>query len=70
MLIVLRNDVDYKVYPFNIDSRIKDFIFIKIIEINKSLNDKLDLNNFYFEAIYHYKVETYNYNDFPVVQEY
>ena len=48
----------------------KDFIIVKIIKTNKSLNDKLNINNCHFKAIHFYKVKTCNYNDLPVVQKY
>ena len=67
MLTLLRNGVNYKVYLSSVDSKMKDFIFVKIVELNEFSSDKLDLNNFCFEAINFYKVETYNYNDLPVV---
>ena len=70
MLTVLRNSVNYKVYPSSVDSRMKDFIFMKIIEVNKSSNDKLDLNNYHFEAVHFYKVETYDYSNLPIVKQY
>ena len=70
MLTVLRNSVNYKVYLSSTDFRMKDFIFVKIMEANKSSNDKLDLNDCCFEAIYFYKVETLNYSNLPIVQQY
>ena len=38
--------------------------------MSESSNDKLNLNNYCFEVIHFYKVETLNYTDFPIVQEY
>ena len=67
VLTVLKNSVNYKVYPSSADSRIKDFIFVKIVKTNKSSNNKSDLNNYCFKAIHFYKVETCDYDDLPVV---
>ena len=67
MLIVLRNGVNYKAYPSSIDSRMKDFIFVKIIETNKFSNDKFNLNNYCLEEIHFYKVETLDYANLSIV---
>ena len=56
---MLRNNVNYKVYPSSADSKMKDIIFMKIVETSKSSNNKLYLNNYCFEVIYFYKVEIY-----------
>ena len=36
VLMVLRNSVNYKVYLSNTDSRMKDLIFMNIMETNES----------------------------------
>ena len=55
--MVLRNSVKYKVYLSNADFRMKDFIYVKIMETSESLNDKLNLNIYCFKAIHFYKVK-------------
>lgn len=50
---MLKNGLNYKFYFFDADPRLKDFIFVKIIETNES-NKKLNLNTF-FKAVYFIK---------------
>ena len=67
MLTILRNGINYKVYPSSADFKIKDFILVKIIKMNKTFNNKLDLNNYCFKAIYFYKVKILDFNNLPVI---
>ena len=53
-----RNGVNYKVYPSNIDSKIKGFIFIKLTETIESTENKINFNSCHSEGIHFYKVKT------------
>lgn len=55
---MLKNDINYKIYPTSIDYKIKDFIFIKIIKTIKYIKNKIKFNTYKFKRIYFYKVGT------------
>ena len=40
VLTVLRNRVNYKVYPANLNYRMEDYLFVKIVEMEETNNNK------------------------------
>ena len=69
MLIVLRNGVNYKVYPTYLNHRIEDYVFTKIVETEEN-NNKINFDKCNFETIHFYKVGTTDHNDVLITKEY
>ena len=68
VLTVSRNGVNYKVYPYSADYRMKDFIFVRLVETENSA--KLNLNSCKFEGVYFYKISTETKLDIPIIKEF
>ena len=72
VLTILRNRVNYKIYPANLNYRIEDYVFIKIVETeeNNNNNNNINFDKCNFETIYFYKVGITDHNDVPITKEY
>ena len=73
VLTVLRNGVNYKVYPSNLNHRMEDYVFIKIVEMeenNNNNNNNINFDKCNFETIHFYKVGTAEHDDVPITKEY
>ena len=70
VLIVLRNGVNYKVYPANLNHRMEDYIFVKIVEMEETNNNNINCDNCNFETIHFYWVGIAEHNDVPITKEY
>ena len=57
--MVSRNKINYKIYPTNLNLRIKDYTFVLIIK-TKSNSSKLDFNTYKFERVYFNKINMRN----------
>ena len=68
VLTVSRNGVNYKVYPYSADYRMKDFIFVRLVETENST--KLNLDSCKFESVNFYKISTETKLDIPNVKEF
>ena len=58
LLTVLKNVVKYKVYPANLNHRMEDYVFVKIItkeEFNNNISNNIDFEYCNFETIYFLK---------------
>ena len=68
VLTVARNGVNYKIYPDCSDYRMKDFIFVLLVETKTS--PKLNLDTCTFKGIHFYKVSTSANSDNSIVNEF
>ena len=70
VLTVLRNGVNYKVYPANLNHRMEDYVFVKIVEMEETNNNNINFEYCNFETIHFYKVGIAEHNDVPITKEY
>ena len=68
VLTVARNGVNYKIYPDSSDYRMKDFIFVCLVETK--LSPKSNLDTCTFKGIHFYKVSTSANSDSPIIKEF
>ena len=68
VLTVAKNGLNYKIYPDSSDYRMKDFIFVCLVETETS--PKLNLDACTFEGIHFYKVNTSTNSDSSIVKEF
>ena len=72
VLTILRNRVIYKVYPANLNHRMEDYVFVKIVKMEETNNNNNNINfdNCNFETIHFYKIGIAEHNDVPITKEY
>ena len=71
VLTALRNGVNYKVYPADLNHRMEDYVFIKKIEMEENNNNNnINFDKCNFETIHFYKVGIADHNDVPITKEY
>ena len=72
MLTALRKGASYKVYPANLNHRMEDYVFVKIVEMEETNNNKNNINfdNCNFETIHFYKEGIAEHNDVPITKDY